>query len=89
MLAGHTIVGVEGECPWHAGQFDTSVLADHRGHRLGLLLKIAMLRLLRDAEPQLRELITWNAASNEHMIAVNEMLGYEVVATAGAYQQRI
>jgi GNAT superfamily N-acetyltransferase len=89
VLAGHTIVGVEGECPWHAGQFDTSVLADHRGHRLGLLLKIAMLRLLRDAEPQVRELITWNAASNEHMIAVNEILGYGVVATAGAYQQHI
>jgi GNAT superfamily N-acetyltransferase len=88
-LAGHTVVGVEGDRPWHGGQFDTSVLRDHRGHRLGLLLKIGMLRWLAEAEPQLRQLDTWNAASNDHMIAVNETLGYEVVATATCFQRRL
>jgi hypothetical protein len=86
VLAGHTVVGVESDRPWFGSQFDTSVLRAHRGHRLGLLLKIGMLRWLAEAEPQLRLVETWNAASNDHMIAVNEILGYQVVATATAFQ---
>ena len=50
----------------------------HRGHRLGLLLKLAMMELLAATEPQLERIVTWNAQSNEHMIAVNEALGYTV-----------
>jgi GNAT superfamily N-acetyltransferase len=88
-LAGHTMVGVKSDQPWHAEQFDTSVLRDHRGHRLGLLLKIGMLRWLTEAEPQLTGIETWNAASNDHMIAVNEALGYEVVATATCFQRHL
>jgi RimJ/RimL family protein N-acetyltransferase len=88
-LAGHTVVGVESDRPWHGGQFDTSVLRAHRGHRLGMLLKIGMLRWLAEAEPQLHLIETWNAASNEHMIAVNEVLGYRVVATATAFQRHL
>lgn len=89
VLAGHTVVGVESDRPWHGGQFDTSVLRDHRGHRLGLLLKIGMLHWLADAEPQLRSIDTWNAASNDHMISVNEVLGYRVVATATCFQRHL
>jgi GNAT superfamily N-acetyltransferase len=89
VLAGHTMVAVEAEQPWYSHQFDTSVLAAHRGHRLGLLLKIGMLRWLAEDEPQLRVLDTWNAASNDHMIAVNEAIGYEVVATAAEYQAHL
>ncbi|MGH8776506.1 MAG: GNAT family N-acetyltransferase [Jiangellaceae bacterium] len=89
VLAGHTMVGVEVNRPWYGSQYDTSVLRSHRGHRLGFLLKIAMLRWLRDAEPQLRTLDTWNAASNTHMIRVNEVLGYDVVATAIDWQRHL
>ncbi len=88
-LAGHTVAGVESELPFFAHQFDTSVLSGHRGHRLGLLLKIGMLRWLAEAEPQLRTLDTWNAASNTHMIGVNEALGYQVVATATGFQRHL
>ena len=31
-----------------------------------------------EAEPAMRRIETWNAASNRYMIAVNEELGYEV-----------
>lgn len=89
VLAGHTMVGVDAERPWLAGQWDTSVLREHRGHRLGLVLKIAMLRWLGEVEPQLRTLDTWNAASNAHMVDVNEVLGYQVVATAIAWQRHL
>ena len=89
VLAGHTIVAVDEDRPWHAHQLDTSVLADHRGHRLGLLLKGSMVQWLAEAEPQLIEVDTWNAASNAHMIAVNDRLGYQVVATATCYQTHV
>jgi GNAT superfamily N-acetyltransferase len=88
-LAGHTVVSVDAENPGFGSQYDTSVLREHRGHRLGLLLKIEMLRWLVDAEPQLRVLDTWNAASNEHMIAVNEQLGYVVVGSAVEWQKHL
>jgi GNAT superfamily N-acetyltransferase len=57
----------------------TAVTRAHRGHRLGLLVKAAMLEWLAEVEPQLERIETGNAAVNEHMIAVNETLGYEVV----------
>ncbi len=88
-LAGHTQVGVEGETPGFAWQLDTSVVRAHRGHRLGLLLKIAMVQWLEEAEPQLRTILTWNAASNEHMIEVNEVLGYRVVANGASWQRTV
>jgi hypothetical protein len=49
------------------------------GHRLGLLLKLAMMELLAKAEPQVRQLFTMNSETNEHMIAINETLGYRVI----------
>jgi RimJ/RimL family protein N-acetyltransferase len=88
-LAGHTVVAVEGEQPWLAWQHDTSVARAHRGHRLGLLVKIEMLRWLRETEPQLRVLDTGNAASNAHMIGVNETLGYQVVARSVEWQAHL
>jgi GNAT superfamily N-acetyltransferase len=88
-LAGHTLLAVEADRPWHAWQYDTSVLAEHRGHRLGLLLKTAMLRWMEEDEPQIRTVDTWNAASNEHMIAVNDALGYQVVSRGFTWQRRL
>ena len=33
-----------------------------------------MMRWLAEAEPQVESIDTWNAESNDHMIAVNERL---------------
>ena len=52
-LAGQTVVGVETERPWLGEQHDTSVVAAHRGNRLGLVMKIGLLRWLREEQPQL------------------------------------
>ncbi|MDP9444609.1 MAG: GNAT family N-acetyltransferase [Actinomycetota bacterium] len=87
--AGHTIVVVEGLRPHLAFQEDTTVVREHRGHRLGLRLKLEMLRWLRDAEPQVRQIDTWNAVSNAHMIAVNDAMGHVVVATGATFQRRL
>jgi len=56
----------------------TAVVAPHRGHRLGLLVKVAMLEWLAEQEPQITQIVTGNADANEHMIAINAELGFEV-----------
>jgi GNAT superfamily N-acetyltransferase len=88
-LGGHTVVGVEEDRPVHASQHDTAVARAHRGHRLGMLLKTGMLRWLAEAEPQLETLDTWNAESNQHMIAVNEALGYQVLGRELQFQMTL
>jgi len=89
VLAGQTVVAVDGERPELGEQHDTSVVAEHRGHRLGLLLKLEMLRWLAEEEPQLREIDTWNAESNDHMIGVNELLGYRIMGRVIDYQRSL
>jgi GNAT superfamily N-acetyltransferase len=74
-----TEIGVEPDVPGWAYQDNTGVARPHRGHRLGLLLKTAMLEWLATAEPDVGKIITWNAAINDHMISINERLGFEVL----------
>lgn len=88
-LAGQSAVVVDGERPHLAEQHDTSVSRAHRGHRLGVLLKLEVLRVLAEEEPQVREVNTWNAESNDHMIEVNQVLGYEVMGRMVDYQRSV
>ena len=78
-MAAITQVMIAPEHPEWAYQQLTAVTRLHRGHRLGLLVKTAMLEWLASDEPGVERVATGNAATNEHMIAVNETLGYEVV----------
>ncbi|MFG1905273.1 GNAT family N-acetyltransferase [Kribbella sp. NPDC048928] len=88
-LAGHTVIAVERERPHLGEQHDTAVSRDHRGHRLGALLKSAMLLWLRTEEPGLTRIDTWNAESNDHMIGINEALNYRIVARFLDYQKTL
>ncbi len=88
-LGGHTIVVVEEDRPTVGHQHDTAVARGHRGHRLGLLLKSAMVLWLAGAEPQLETVDTFNAESNDHMIRVNEVLGYRVMARELQFQRSL
>jgi len=58
-------------------QEDTLVLREHRGHRLGALVKAAVLRDLAAAFPEVERITTYNAEDNEPMVAVNRALGFE------------
>jgi len=84
-MAAYTGVIVDPEAPSWGFQELTAVTRSHRGHRLGLLVKTAMLELLAETEPQLEFIMTGNAAANDHMIAVNEQLGYEVAGPGWRY----
>jgi GNAT superfamily N-acetyltransferase len=78
-LAGLTQLGVDPAEPGWGHQELTAVARGHRGHRLGLLVKVAMLEHLAEREPQLQWVTTWNGESNRHMIAVNETIGYRIL----------
>jgi GNAT superfamily N-acetyltransferase len=61
---------------WFAGQWNTIVAPEHRGHRLGMLIKVANLRHALAQRPELRVIDTCNANSNRHMIVINEVMGF-------------
>jgi GNAT superfamily N-acetyltransferase/RimJ/RimL family protein N-acetyltransferase len=77
-MAALTQVFVDpGEPAWgHQGL--TGVTRPHRGHRLGLLTKAALLDWLAQEEPGIERIETHNAEANSYMIKVNEALGYEL-----------
>ena len=78
--AGITMLCVHELRPAIAAQEDTSVLREHRGHRLGLRMKLAMLDWLRAERPDVESVDTWNASGNAPMIAINDALGCRLVA---------
>ncbi len=68
-------------------QEDTLVLSEHRGHRLGMLLKAANLAFLQTERPGHPAVTTFNAEENEHMLAVNDALGFVPVVWLGAWKR--
>jgi GNAT superfamily N-acetyltransferase len=85
-LAAFTEVITEAGTPDWGFQQLTAVLAEHRGHRLGLLIKIAMIDLLAQRDPKVRHIQTGNAGANAHMIAINEQLGFTVLAVHRSWE---
>ncbi len=74
-LVGFSDLTVSREHPDVAYQWDTLVTAPHRGHRLGGLMKIATMRLLERGGDGTSTITTFNLATNEPMIALNDALG--------------
>ncbi len=77
-MAALTQVYVDPATDGWAFQDITAVTRPHRGHRLGLLLKVVMLQWLAGCEAHVRQIMTFNAVQNEHMVAVNTRLGFRV-----------
>jgi GNAT superfamily N-acetyltransferase len=71
---------------WFAGQWDTIVAPEHRGHRLGTLVKVANLHQARAQRPELRIIDTCNADSNPYMVKINESLGFRPHHRTGEWQ---
>jgi GNAT superfamily N-acetyltransferase len=81
-FAALTTVYVDPDKPAWGHQGITAVIRPHRGHRLGVTVKLAMLALLRETEPGLERIETDNGETNSRMIAVNCELGYDVCGPA-------
>ena len=78
-LAGHTAVTLSELTPDLAFISTTLVMPEHRGHRLGLAMKVRLHQLLRAEYPACTTIVTGNAGVNTWMNAVNDQLGYRVV----------
>lgn len=86
-MAALTEVTIDPQVPQWGRQRLTAVTRPHRGHRLGLLVKTAMMQWLAKAEPRLERIETGNTVANDHIIAVNAALGYKVVHPSWKYYE--
>jgi GNAT superfamily N-acetyltransferase len=87
--AGYSELAVPAESDRPADQMDTLVLGDHRGHRLGMLLKLTNLRELAERFPDCADVETMNAEDNRHMLDVNEAVGFVPVSYAARWKKPI
>jgi len=88
-LAGYSSLSVPRQTGRAVMQDDTLVLREHRGHRLGMLLKVANLANLAELRPGHPSVITFNAEENRHMLDVNEAVGFTPIGYEGAWMKRM
>jgi GNAT superfamily N-acetyltransferase/L-amino acid N-acyltransferase YncA len=88
-MAGYTVLTYRQGRPRSVIQQDTLVSAAHRGHRLGMLIKVANLRSAQQRWPAARSVLTWNASENQHMLAINISLGFRPAGYEGEWQKRL
>ena len=88
-VAGISDVRVDDTDHEHGQVGITIVDPRHRGHRLGLALKVATHDLALASYPGLVTLDTSNAEVNTHMNAVNEALGYRTIETLLELQKKL
>jgi GNAT superfamily N-acetyltransferase len=88
-VAALTHLHSEPTAPGRVEQWTTAVAPAHRGHRLGMLVKVANLQLLATQLPGARHVDTWNAGENAYMLAINTRLGFRLHAVTGAWQARL
>lgn len=86
---GFTELEVSAESDRPAEQMDTLVLREHRGHRLGMLLKLVNLRELTERFPGCERVETINAEENRPMLDVNDSLGFVASSFSARWRKDI
>lgn len=87
-LVGFTRLFHDPSRPEVAHQWETLVVTAHRGHGLGMLMKVVNHAAAAAAWPQVARLITGNASENSPMLAINVALGYAPYAASGFWELR-
>jgi len=87
--AGFTELSVPPELRRPVVQGDTIVRREHRGHRLGMVLKLANLRYLAEVAPGHPSVTTFNAEENRPMLSVNEEIGFVAWGYEGGWKKTL
>jgi hypothetical protein len=67
----------------------TLVLREHRGHRLGMIIKVANIQALQAFSPHSPCILTENAEENHFMIQVNEAVGFTPIGYSGVWKKTL
>jgi GNAT superfamily N-acetyltransferase len=70
-------------------QWGTLVHRDHRGHRLGMAMKVRNLEQLAAVGSGRVRILTCNAETNRHMVDINVRLGFEAIEVCPMMELRI
>jgi len=84
--AGYTLAFLDRGDPDNALQDDTFVRPEHRGHGLGMRLKLANLPQVEAHRGDRRWLHTWTATDNTPMQRVNVAFGFRLVERTHEYE---
>jgi GNAT superfamily N-acetyltransferase/3-hydroxymyristoyl/3-hydroxydecanoyl-(acyl carrier protein) dehydratase len=86
-LAGYTVLSAPRQLHRSVAQYITIVIKEHRGHKLGMLLKVANLKHLEQVKPGHPSVTTFNAEENRFMLDVNEAVGFLAVGQESAWRK--
>ncbi len=85
-FAGYTTIQTDRLQPDQAWQWDTGVDPAHRNKGLGRWLKAALIKRVLDECPDVDRVDTWNAGSNEPMLAINVAMGFKGILETATWQ---
>ncbi|HIW92495.1 MAG TPA: GNAT family N-acetyltransferase [Candidatus Corynebacterium avicola] len=81
-------VGTSASCTL-ALQANLIVTHAHRGHRLGMAVKLEGLRLLHEYFPNITTIATWNSQVNVHPLGLNREIGFRQIGREVCYQGQV
>ena len=87
-VVAYTDLVLPAGAPTIVWQWGTLVHRDHRGHRLGMAVKVENLRRLQADHPERERVVTGNDDTNSWMVSINEQLGFRVVELCPVYQRK-